>query len=279
VSVRILQPNFDIEMDWDGDEVDRNINKLFSMSREACDAPGTLVLWPESAGWPYSFYRDDQFRQQVEQLASEGCPIMMNTSTSSELGDHNSVLLVEKDGVAGQYDKHLLVPFGEYVPMAQWVTFLHQIARNVGSFSPGSNISPLQFGTENLAIAVCYEITFPEEVARQVRQGASIIVTVTNDAWYGDSTAPWQHLTAARFRAAESNRFVVRAALTGISAVVAANGSVEQELGVGEEGVLKADVPGASGLTVYSAAPWLVPLVSFVTVGFAIFLARRNSQR
>ena len=279
MSVRILQPNFDIAMDWDRDEVDRNMKKLFSMSREACDVPGALILWPESAGWPYSFFRDDEFRQQVEQLAGEGCPVLMNSSTSSESGDHNSVLLIDKDGVAGQYDKHLLVPFGEYVPMSQWVPFLNQIARNVGSFSPGSKTSPLQFGNENLAIAVCYEITYPGEVARQVRQGATTIVTVTNDAWYGDSTAPWQHFNAARFRAAESRRYVTRAALTGVSAVVAPDGSVDQEFGVGAEGILKADVSGAHGLTLYSAAPWIIPLLSFVTLGFAIFFARRTFRR
>ncbi len=278
LSVRLLQPNFEIMMDWNRERVDQNYGELFSMSQRACDSPDALVIWPESAAWPYSFGRDATFRHDVERFARESCPVLLNSSTTSDLGDHNSVLLVSESGLEGQYDKHLLVPFGEYVPMSRWVPFLNQIARGAGAFSPGTDVSPLTWQDQELAIAICYEITFPEEVARQVRLGSSVLVTVTNDAWYGDSSAPWQHFHAARFRAAESRRYLVRAALTGVSAIVAPDGSVEQQLGVGERGILAADLPGARGRTLYSSAPWVVPVLSFTLVGSAIFVTRKDSR-
>jgi apolipoprotein N-acyltransferase len=278
LSVRLLQPNFEIMMDWDRERVDQNYDELFSMSQSACDQSGALVVWPESAGWPYSFGGDEFFRHGIEQFSRESCPVLLNSSTTTELGDHNSVLLVTASGLEDQYDKHLLVPFGEYVPMSEWVPFLNQIARHAGAFSAGTEISPLVWRDQELGVAICYEITFPEEVARQVRLGSSILVTVTNDAWYGDSWAPWQHFYAARFRAAESRRYLVRAALTGVSAIVAPDGSVEQLLGVGERGILAADIPGTRGRTLYTSLPWIVPVFSFIIMGSAIFVTRQESR-
>jgi apolipoprotein N-acyltransferase len=117
-------------------------------------------------------------------------------------------------------------------------------------------------------MSICYEIVFPEEVTAQVRQGATILVTITNDAWYGDTAAPWQHFRAARFRAAENRRPLLRAAITGVSAVVGPDGSVWSKIGVFQEGVLRARVAGEKGLTPYARAPWLVPLLcTLVAIG------------
>jgi apolipoprotein N-acyltransferase len=110
-----------------------------------------------------------------------------------------------------------------------------------------------------------------------VRKGGSLLVTVTNDGWYGDSSAPWQHFHAARFRAAENGRYLVRAALTGVSAVIAPDGSIDHLIGVDERGILKAEVFGATGQTLYSSLPWLVPSVSFLFVASAIFLTRKDN--
>ncbi len=108
-------------------------------------------------------------------------------------------------------------------------------------------------------MAICYEVVFPAEVAALVRQGATLLVTITNDAWYGDTSAPWQHFRAARFRAAENRRPLLRAAITGVSAWVAPDGSVREQLGVDQEGIIRARVLGARGLTPFSRCPWLVP--------------------
>ena len=138
-------------------------------------------------------------------------------------------------------------------------------------------MAPLPWGEERLGPAVCFEVVFPGEVAEQVRAGATILVTVTNDAWYGDTSAPLQHFRAVRFRAAETRRPFVRAALTGISAVVGPDGSVQQQLGVGEEGFLSARVRGRTGVSPYARRPWLVPAGASIIALFAIFAGSQET--
>jgi len=277
LAVKILQPNIGILPEWDAAIIEAQYQEIFQMSVEACSQPGTLLIWPESAAWPFSYSRDDRLRRDLEQLVAAGCPVLINTSMSGENGVFNSVLLIDGDGIRGRYDKRHLVPFGEYVPMSGWLPFLDKIARSAGDFLSGSDGVLLESGGAHLAPAICFEITFPQEVAAQVRQGGTILLTVTNDSWYGDSWAPWQHFRAARFRAAENGRYLLRAAITGVSAVVEPDGSVQQQLGVFEEGVLAASVPSITGLTPYTRVPWLIPVFCLIIAAFAILRGRKGA--
>jgi apolipoprotein N-acyltransferase len=128
-------------------------------------------------------------------------------------------------------------------------------------------------------MAICYEVVFPSEVADLVQHGATILVTVTNDAWYGDTSAPWQHFRAARFRAAENRRPLLRAAITGVSAYVGPDGSVRDQVGVNRQGIIRARVLGERRLTPYTRLPWLVPALSTViaAASIGIYFARRRS--
>lgn len=278
LDVRILQPNIGILLEWDPIEVEKNYQQMFEMTRQACERPGILVIWPESAAWPYSYSRDERLRLDLAEVAALGCPILVNTSMAGEDGVFNSVLLIDSSGPAGRYDKQHLVPYGEYVPMADWLPFLDKIARNAGEFLTGSKGALLDWAGEGLAPAICFEITFPEEVAMQVRRGGSVLVTVTNDSWYGDSSAPWQHYRAARFRAAENRRYLLRAAITGVSAIVGPDGAVLQQMSVGEEGILAGSVAGSRSSTLYTRAPWVVPAICLAITAFAILLPRRGSR-
>ena len=138
----------------------------------------------------------------------------------------------------------------------------------------------LPWGDEKLGMSICYEVVFPAEVADLVRAGATVLVTITNDAWYGDTSAPWQHFRAARFRAAESRRPLLRAAITGVSAWVDPDGSVREELGVNQEGIIRARVLGQRGLTPFSRCPWLVPFLCTILAGaaFGVYFARARSR-
>jgi apolipoprotein N-acyltransferase len=167
-------------------------------------------------------------------LAQSGCSVLLNTVLESEEGDTNSALLISSTGKPRRYDKRHLVPFGEFVPMAGWLPFLDKLARNAGDFAAGEGPALLRWGEQEIGAAICFEIVYPAPLAEQVRHGATVIVTITNDAWYGDSSAPWQHFRAARFRAAENRRTVLRAAITGVSAIIGPDGSVQQFLGVGD---------------------------------------------
>ncbi len=274
---RIVQPNIPARPYFDAALVEADYRRLIERSRAVCK-PGTLLIWPESAAWPFAWPRDPVLERDVAELAGRGCAVLLNTPTESGDRTFNSVALVADGRAAERYDKRHLVPFGEYVPFAGAISWLDKIARNAGDFSPAEELRLLEWGGERLGAAICYEVVFPGEVAALARAGATALVTVTNDAWYGDSAAPWQHLAAARFRAAENRRWLLRAAITGVSAVVRPDGSLASSLGVGEEGTLFAHFAGRRDLSPYTRAPWLVPGALLLLAAAALLRARVRPQ-
>jgi apolipoprotein N-acyltransferase len=259
--VRLLQPNIPNLVAYDPVMVARNYRKVLDQSLEACQ-PGSLVVWPESAAWPFEFRRDPWFDQDLHAMVDRGCTVIFNSGTPVGKSFYNSAFLLSPSQEALRYDKRHLVPFGEYVPFRGVFGWMDKLARDAGEFRPADRTALLPWNGEQIGMAICYEVVFPAEVASLVRQGATMLVTITNDAWYGDTSAPWQHFRAARFRAAENHRPLLRAAITGVSAFVAPDGSVQSQIGVFEEGILRARVLGERRLTPFSRAPSLVPLLS-----------------
>lgn len=281
--VRLLQPDIANAVEPDWPVIRANYQRVLAMSEEAC-TPGALVVWPESAAWPYSYGEDAGFRRDVEAMArSGGCTLLFNSIQPAPGGGfYNSAFVVSPEGEAVRYDKRELVPFGEYVPLAGVFSFVDKLARNAGDFLPARELTLLPWRSgepgppELLGAAICYEIVFPQQVAETVRAGASVLVTITNDAWYGDTTAPWQHYAGARFRAAESRRPLLRAAITGISAVVEPDGSERARLDPFTRGVIRTRVSGRRDLSPYTRAPWLVPLASTLLALALVALAARR---
>lgn len=272
----IVQPNSPARPTFDARVVEADYQRLVESSRAAC-RPDALLVWPESAAWPFAWPGDARLARDVGELAARGCPVLLNTPTEAGGRSFNSVVLVAEDGVE-RYDKRHLVPFGEYVPLAGVFSWLDKIARNAGDFSAAERLDLLDWRGERLGAAICYEIVFPGEVAELTRAGASALVTVTNDSWYGPTSAPWQHLAAARFRAAENRRWLLRAAITGVSAVVRPDGSLSSSLGVGQEGTLRARFVGRSDLSPFARAPWLVPAACLSLFLIALARALRAHQ-
>lgn len=277
VPVRVVQPNTPILDGGEPGTVQREYEKTFRLSRQACERPGALVVWPESAAWPFSLDRHPGFRQGLEELARDaGCPLLVGSTTELPGRLYNSVYLVDGAGVGPRYDKRHLVPFGEYVPLGGIFPFVDRLARAAGDFTAAEEARLLEWRDQAIGTAICFEILFPGHLAELARDGATLLVTVTNDAWFGDSSAPYQHFRAARFRAAETRRSVVRAAITGVSGLIRTDGSVEQRLGVGEEGVLVGEVVARRDVSPHSRAPWAVPLASVLGAAFAIVAGRRS---
>jgi len=129
------------------------------------------------------------------------------------------------------------VPFGEYVPLRKMLFFANKLVHAVGDFEFGSNDHPLR-GKLSYGPAICYEVVFPQITATQVRNGADVLVTITNDAWYDGTSAPRQHLNQARLRAIEDDRYLLRAGTTGISAAVDPAGTILQEIPMGRQGTI-----------------------------------------
>ncbi len=289
--VRVIQPDTPIVNTWE--ESWDNYGRLIAMSEAECQRPSeqgivapearkrnmdapearrrnTLLVWPESAAWPHSYGSSERLRADVARLAARGCDVLLSSQVNDGEKVFNSALMVSSAGPAGSYSKRKLVPWGEYIPLKNVLPFMGKVARAAGDFTPGSGLGLLPWNDERLAPAICYEVIFGGAMAEQVRAGATLLVTITNDAWYGDTWAPYQHFRAARFRAAENRRPLIRAALTGISGLIDRRGQVTGRLGVGERGVLRGRLAGSRDLSPYSRAPWLVPVVSALLAAFGV---------
>ena len=250
VAVGVIQPGTSLEEKWDPSQWQEMEGRVWDLTRSAVDHGAEVVIWPESA-LPYRVDTDPTYGEMVTGRAKDlDVTIVLNSVAGSEnAGSTNSVFVFRPDGVAREhYDKMRLVPFGEYVP--SWARFAvtDALVREVGNFRPGTRLQVLDVGVP-LGMAVCYEVVFADLITLEVRNGAQLLATLTNDGWYGYSWAPRQHFAHVVLRAVENRRWMARAALTGISGFVAPDGRVVSRLEVGENGYLIHDLWTSERLT------------------------------
>jgi len=193
---------------------------------------------------------------------------------------YNAAFMVQPDGrTAAVYRKVHLVPFGEYVPLQSLLFFVGSIVESVSDFTPGEAIVPLPLDGVTISTAICYEIVYPGLVRQAVRQGSQLLTTITNDAWYGNSSAPHQHFLQASMRAIEQGRYLARAANTGISGIVDPYGRVLSRTGLFETTVVTGEVRLLSGLTVYGRIGDLFAyLCAALTFAAALAAAMRGGK-
>ena len=245
VVVALVQGDIPQAVKWDQAFREETLRIYAELTREA--APGAqVVVWPEAAV-PALVRHEPEVMGQVVDLARQvGTPLLVGApdSTGSGRAIHylNSAFLVTSAGLQARYDKMHLVPFGEYVPLKRLLFFVEAIAADVGDFTPGRApvVFPLPgapFGT-----VICYEVIFPNLFRQFVREGASFMVNITNDAWFGDSGGPLQHLAMVPLRAVENGVAVARAANTGVSAFVAPSGAIGPALPLERRGFLREHV-------------------------------------
>ena len=250
LTVVVIQPGTSLEDKWDPSQSHEIAQKVWTMTAEAAIRGADLVLWPESAV-PYRLDNDQGYRDAVTQMAGQfDIEIVANSVALLDGGGYaNSAFLVTPGGIAAtRYDKVHLVPFGEFVPVWASFAFTESLVREVAAFTPGRKPVLLP-ATVPLAVAICFEVVFPDHIAAQVRGGAQVLTTLTNDGWYGYSWAPHQHFAQVRVRAAETQRWFARAALTGISGFIEPSGRVVSTLDLGETGTLVESVQPLSGMT------------------------------
>jgi len=190
----------------------------------------------------------------TEDLKRIGIPMLVG---SPDIGDdgqvYNTAFLVGKDGqIRGRYDKRHLVPFGEYVPLHQIFFFLDKLAVGIGELGRGQQASVFSLDGSRFSVAICYEVIFPGEVREFVRNGAGFLVNITNDAWFGRSGAPAQHLAMAAMRAVENGTYLIRAANTGITAIIAPTGQILAHTDIFTEAILSGTIQARQGETPYT---------------------------
>jgi apolipoprotein N-acyltransferase len=202
-------------------------------SSESAPTPTDLIVWPESPA-PFQDL-DPQFRASMSALAREAhAPVIVgnigfepNPNVKSGYTLYNRASYVTPDGTfAGHYDKMHLVPFGEYVPYKEFFFFAKSLLNEVGSFEPGTERTLFKTGGHAYGVFICYESIFGDEIRQLPQRGAEVLINISNDGWYGDTSAPWQHLDMVRMRAIENHRWILRATNTGVTGSIDPYGRV-----------------------------------------------------
>lgn len=226
--VGLLQGNIDQAVKWERGYQTATLAIYEELARQAAAGGAELIVWPETA-IPFFLRHDGDLGPRVTTfVAATGVPMLVG---SPDLGPdrrfYNTAFLVGADGsLGGRYDKRHLVPFGEYVPLQPLLFFLERLVVGIGDFGRGAEASLLGTGPARFGVMICYEVIFPAEVREFAARGAAFLVNITNDAWFGETGAPAQHLAMAAMRAVETGSYLVRAANTGITAVIAPSGEI-----------------------------------------------------
>lgn len=279
----IVQGNIDQSIKWDEKFERESLDKFLKLSAgEPGPEPG-LIIWPETTT-PFFFQDiDDKHREIVSLARSRNDYLILGSpsyETKSGRKRHmNSAFAVSNSGaILGRYDKVRLVPFGEYVPLRYIFPFMGQLLPGMSDFVEGRGPHPLQLGEKKVGILICYESIFPEISREYKKSGAQLLVNITNDAWFGRSSAPYQHMSIAVFRAVENRMFLARSANTGISAVIDPCGRVVAGAGLFETARLEARISFVDIRTFYSQfGNWPVPL-SFAILASALMTARMRKK-
>jgi len=254
--VALIQANIPEDRKWDTAFLLETLRRYRSLSTAAA-TEADLLLWPE-ASLPFFLEEHPEWDQWLaDLLAGWQRPLLYGGLKLGPQGEATNGLFLATPGDARTaaarpfVGKRHLVPFGEYVP--EWLPFIRTLGPGVGDFRP-VNGGPLLLtqGDNRFGPLICYEALFPEEARARVAAGANVLVTVTNDAWYDRSPAAWQHLQGARMRAVESGRYLLRAANTGVSAIVAPDGRIEATMPWWQQGSVVGEFRTASSMTPYS---------------------------
>jgi apolipoprotein N-acyltransferase len=287
IKVGLIQGNVLQDQKWDATRAAAIFADYLDKSRQAIRQGAQFVLWPESAS-PFMFNEDAAAADRVRAVAREAhVPILVGsdevewrTTDSGRVPAKffNSAILVRADGsTAGTYRKMHLVPFGEYVPLQNLLFFAAPLTEQVGTFAPGVNPELLPVDGHPVSVAICYEVVYPDLVRRFVLGGSELLTTITNDAWFGRTSAPHQHFEQASMRAIEQGRYLVRSANTGISGIVDPYGRVVEKTDIFQSAVLVGEARFLRTSTFYGRHGDLLAYLS--TVATAALLVAGITRR
>jgi apolipoprotein N-acyltransferase len=288
VSLRIVQANIDQADKWRPENAAEIFDDYIKLTRSGTGLPSTaggvsLVIWPETAV-PFLLADAPDALQSIAAILPPGTSLLVGSPrVADERGPdsgflarriYNSLFVIDDEGtVRATYDKMHLVPFGEYLPFQDFMESLGflQMTGVRGGFSEGKGPRLLAIqGAPAASPLICYEIIFPHDVTDAANRPGWLL-NLTNDAWFGTSAGPYQHFHQARLRAIEQGLPVVRAANTGISAIVDPYGRVLGELGLGEEGVVDGELPRAIPATIFSCHGYLIELLTLALAVIGMF--------
>jgi apolipoprotein N-acyltransferase len=282
IDAMVVQGNIDQSIKWDPAHQQSTLEKYLRLSQQGlAESPSAsrpdLVVWPETAA-PFYMGRNIGMTLLLKDgIRKNGAWFLVGSPyVESENGAnayYNSAFLFDPEGmVQGRYDKAHLVPFGEYVPFQKWMPFIGKLVEEVGDFREGVPGRTLAWEGHRLGVLICYEQIFPDLARLASRNGADVLISMTNDAWYGNTAAPYQHFSMAVFRAIENRRSIIRAANTGISGFIDPIGRMTHTTALFEDAVSRQEIPLYSMKTIYtSSGDWFAWTCVFFAVVLAIF--------
>jgi apolipoprotein N-acyltransferase len=281
IKIGLIQGNIAQTDKWNPARADMILNRYLQLSKQAAANGAQLLMWPESAT-PF-YFEEDPTGGVVRGLARGlGLPLLLG---SDEIEDatpprtYNAAFMLDTHGsTAAVYRKIQLVPFGEYVPFQRVLFFVGPLVEAVSAFSRGTRVTMLPVDGHMISTAICYEVTYPALAREAVRQGSEMLTTITNDAWYGESSAAFQHFEMAAMRAIEQGRYLARAANTGISGIIDPYGRVLVRTELFETAAVVGEAKFVQARTLYSRIGDLVAYVSLATTLVALAAAIRRRR-
>ena len=277
IKVSVVQGNIEQNLKWEAYYKMKTLDTYSLLSKEASKQGAELIVWPEAA-MPFYLNYDKQLLPLVADVPKTtgaflltGAPHYEQAEGGNGYKSLNSAFLFSPDGeIAGRYDKIRLVPFGEYVPLRKILFFVDKMAVGVGDFVPGKGAEPIRFKGEGMGVLICYEVIFPSIAREMVKNGATLLVNITNDGWFGSTSGPYEHFAMSKMRAVESRIYLVRAANTGISAIIDPTGAEVGKTRLMERAVLTNDARfKKGGETVFSSIGHVFP---FLAMGFSVIM-------
>ena len=281
IRVGLVQGNIPQDQKWQSGEARRIFTTYIAMTRDVVKRGAQFVMWPESST-PFMFEEDEAGESALRALAREtGVPMLFGSDqvdrSRNPLRMYNSAFMVTQAGqTAAVYRKIHLVPFGEYIPFRGVASFVSPLVDSLGEFAPGESMVMLPVGPHLISTAICYEVVYPSLIRQAVEGGSQLLTTITNDAWYGESSAPFQHFAMASMRAIEQGRYLARAANTGISGVVDPYGRVVRQSAIFEQVGLVEEVRFLTSHTVYATIGDAIAYVSIALIAAALFTTGRR---
>jgi apolipoprotein N-acyltransferase len=280
IRVGLIQGNIEQRDKWEPSQARRIFTTYIAMTRDAVRRGAQYVIWPESST-PFFFEEDAAGGQAIRDLAAEVQVPLQFGSDQVERGPtphlYNAAFVVTPDRrTAAVYRKIQLVPFGEFIPLQEQISFLAPLVGGFAAFAAGSEVVMLPINGHKVSTAICYEVIFPHLAREAVMSGSELLTTITNDAWYGRTSAPYQHFAQASMRAIEQGRYLVRAANTGISGAVDPYGRVVEKSAIFEQTGLVVDVRFLQGRTIYSRIGDVAAFASVAVTVLALVTFRRR---
>jgi len=280
LKVGLVQGNIDQSIKWDESFQKETLQIYEKLSFKVVEEKPDLIIWPETAT-PFFFQDAKEYQPLVLSIPKKTRAFLLFGSPSykiqkGKVNHYNSAYLASPSGeLVGKYDKIHLVPFGEYVPMQDLLFFIGSLGEGIGDFKPGKEIFNFALPQGKFGVLICFEIIFPDLCRRFVKEGATFLVTITNDAWFGKTSAPYQHFSMAAFRAVENRVFVARAANTGITGIIDSTGRILKKGPIFAEEAMNGTIRLSSQKTFYTLYgdifAWICSGFSILLLAYALF--------